>query len=231
MRSSHLNDSKDENDVTTSGEPGNGFLMRNGYILLETGWDVTAPNNGKLFTATAPIAKNPDGSPITGPSTDEFVIDKSATPAQQRLSYPAASTDKSKATLTVRRNYADAPVAAAIGRTGTTPTSGSPRSSSRRAISAGPARSDRRRSTSSPMSPRIRWWSGSASPRCATSRRSCATPRPTTRAGPIRSPATCSTSIRSAPRSPAAPCTTSCSSASINRNAPPATSRSRSTAC
>jgi len=106
-----LNDSKDENDVTTSGEPGNGFLMRNGYILLETGWDVTAPNNGKLFTATAPIAKNRDGSPITGPSTDEFVIDRNATPAQQRLSYPAASKDKSKATLTVRRNYTDAPVA------------------------------------------------------------------------------------------------------------------------
>ncbi len=108
-----LNDSHEGNDVTKSGNAGNGFLMRNGYILLETGWDVSAPRNGKLFTATVPIVKNPDGSTITGPATEEFVIDQGATPAVQRLSYPAASADKSKATLTVRKNYADKPVALA----------------------------------------------------------------------------------------------------------------------
>ena len=43
-----LNDSKTGNDPTTSGEAGNGFLMRNGYVLLETGWDFSAPRNGKL---------------------------------------------------------------------------------------------------------------------------------------------------------------------------------------
>ncbi len=61
-----LNDSKTGNDVTTAGDPGNGFLMRAGYALLEIGADVTAPHNGKLFSATAPIARNPDGSSITG---------------------------------------------------------------------------------------------------------------------------------------------------------------------
>jgi Alpha/beta hydrolase domain len=105
-----LNDSKTESDVTTSGDPGNGFLMRQGYVILESGWDPSAPRNGKLFTATVPIAKNPDGSSIVGPNTDEFVIDKEATPAAQRLTYPAATPDKSKASLTVRRNYADAPI-------------------------------------------------------------------------------------------------------------------------
>ena len=104
-----LNDSPTANDVTTSGDAGNGFLMRQGYILLESGWDVTAPA-GKLFTATVPVAKNPDGSPITGPATEELVIDKSATPARMRLTYPAASGDKSTASLTVRKNYADAPL-------------------------------------------------------------------------------------------------------------------------
>jgi hypothetical protein len=104
-----LNDSKTGNDTATSGEAGNGFLMRQGYIVLESGWDFSAPRNGKLFTATVPIAKNPDGSSITGPNTEEFVIDKGATPAAQRLTYPAASAEKSKASLTVRRNYADAP--------------------------------------------------------------------------------------------------------------------------
>jgi hypothetical protein len=105
-----LNDSKTGNDTTTSGDAGNGFLMRQGYIVLESGWDFSAPRNGKLFTATVPVAKNPDGSSITGPNTEEFVIDKAATPASQRLNYPAASADKSKASLTVRRNYADTPI-------------------------------------------------------------------------------------------------------------------------
>jgi hypothetical protein len=104
-----FNDSKTNNDVTTSGDAGNGFLMRQGYILLESGWDVPPPA-GKLFTISVPVAKNPDGSSITGPATEEFVIDKGQTPAKQKLDYPAASPDKSKASLTVRKNYADAPI-------------------------------------------------------------------------------------------------------------------------
>src|SRR5579864_8402128 len=74
-----LNDSRTESDVKSSGDPGNGFLMRQGYAILESGWDVGAPHDGASFTATVPIAKNPDGSPIVGRNTDEFVIDKSAT--------------------------------------------------------------------------------------------------------------------------------------------------------
>jgi Alpha/beta hydrolase domain len=104
-----LNDSKTGNDTATSGDAGNGFLMRQGYIVLESGWDFSAPRNGKLFTAVVATAKNPDGSAITGPNTEEFVIDKETKPAMQRLTYPAASADKSKASLTVRRNYADTP--------------------------------------------------------------------------------------------------------------------------
>jgi len=106
-----LNDSRNGNDVATAGEPGNGFLMRQGYVIVESGWDVSAPRNGKLFTATVPVAKNPDGSSIVGPNTEEFVIDKGTTRPQQRLSYPAATPDKSKASLTVRLNYDDAPIA------------------------------------------------------------------------------------------------------------------------
>jgi hypothetical protein len=105
-----LNDSETGNDVESSGDAGNGFLMRQGYVVLESGWDFSAPRNGRLFTTTVPVAKNPDGSAITGLNTEEFVIDKGATPAMQRLTYPAASADKSKASLTVRRNYDDAPV-------------------------------------------------------------------------------------------------------------------------
>ena len=104
-----LNDSPTGNDANTSGDAGNGFLMRQGYVLLESGWDVPAPA-GKSFSITVPVAKNPDGSPITGPATEEFVIDKGQTPARQPLNYPAASPDKTKASLTVRKNYADTPI-------------------------------------------------------------------------------------------------------------------------
>lgn len=104
-----FNDAATPNDTTTAGDPGNGFLMRQGYALLETGWDVPGPA-GKSFTIMVPVAKNPDGSTITGPATEEFVIDKGQTPARERLNYPAASADKSKASLTVRKNYADTPI-------------------------------------------------------------------------------------------------------------------------
>ena len=67
-----LNDSPTGNDVNTSGDAGNGFLMRQGYVLLESGWDVPPPA-GKLFSVAVPVAKNPDGSTITGPATEEFV--------------------------------------------------------------------------------------------------------------------------------------------------------------
>jgi Alpha/beta hydrolase domain len=105
-----FNDSRAGIDVESSGDAGSGFLMRRGYSVLESGWDFSAPRNGKLFAATVPVAKNPDGSSITGPNTEEFVIDKDVTPPFQRLTYPAASPDKVKASLTVRRNYADPPI-------------------------------------------------------------------------------------------------------------------------
>jgi hypothetical protein len=104
-----LNDSKTGNDIQSAGDAGNGFLMRQGFTVLESGWDFSAPRGGKLFTMAVPVAKHPDGSAITGLSTEEFVIDR--VPAfVQPLTYPAASADKAKASLTVRRNYGDAPV-------------------------------------------------------------------------------------------------------------------------
>ena len=97
------------NDPTTAAEAGNGFLMRQGYTILEAGWDATAPGGGGHFTIRVPIAKNPDGSPIVGPSMEEFVVDDGKT-MRGRLTYPAAMMDKSKATLTVRTRYEDSPV-------------------------------------------------------------------------------------------------------------------------
>jgi alpha/beta hydrolase family protein len=90
-------------------DAGNGFLMNQGYTLVEAGWDISAPPGGGRFTIRVPVAKNPDGSPIVGPSMEEFVVDN-ATTKRGRLTYPAATVDKSKATLTVRSTYAAEPV-------------------------------------------------------------------------------------------------------------------------
>jgi hypothetical protein len=93
-----------------AGNPGNGFLMTQGYTLVQVAWDIYAPETPITFAVQFPIAVNPDGSSITGIALEEFVIDKTATPAAEPLTYPAATSDKSQATLTVRENYGDTPI-------------------------------------------------------------------------------------------------------------------------
>jgi hypothetical protein len=108
---STLNDSAVGNTTLSAGDAGNGFLMNEGYTIVEAGWDLTAPQGGALFGITLPIASHRDGSPITGPATEELVVDFTSTPASLPLTYPAASADPTRASLSVRENYGDAPIA------------------------------------------------------------------------------------------------------------------------
>lgn len=103
-----FNDAAETNTPGSATDAGNGFLMRAGYNILISGWDISAPSGGGSFTTKAPVAMNPDGSPISGPSMEEFVIEDGKT-VSGALTYPAASLDKSKATLTVRVRYDDTP--------------------------------------------------------------------------------------------------------------------------
>jgi hypothetical protein len=98
------------NDPTTAADAGNGFLMRQGYTMVWSGWDPTvAPNSTtRPFTIVVPVAKNLDGSSIVGPAQEEFVIDNSTT-STGSLTYSAAALNKSQAHLTVRVLYADKP--------------------------------------------------------------------------------------------------------------------------
>jgi hypothetical protein len=98
------------NPTTTNpaaADAGNGFLMRNGYTLLYSGWDLSAVGP---FASSFPIAVQRDGSSIVGPSIEELVFD-ALPPAQQpltaTLTYPAATLDTTRATLTVRTHYTD----------------------------------------------------------------------------------------------------------------------------
>jgi hypothetical protein len=97
------------NDPTKAADAGNGFLMRQGYTIVLSGWDVTVAPGGGRFTIKVPVATNADSSIITGPALEEFVIDDAVT-LTAPLTYPAATSDKSQATLTVRTRYEDPPV-------------------------------------------------------------------------------------------------------------------------
>jgi hypothetical protein len=104
----YLNDAILRNDPTTAADAGNGFLMRQGYTLVWSGWEFSAPTGNNRLRLTVPVAKNPDGSSIAGPSLEEFAVDNSTT-ATGSLTYPAASLDKSLASLSVRLHGSDPP--------------------------------------------------------------------------------------------------------------------------
>jgi hypothetical protein len=103
---------KNSNDPSTAADAGNGFMMRQGYTLVWGAWDAVsgtrADVGGGPFVLDAPVARNPDGSDVVGPSLEEFVIDDDRT-SVERLTYPAASLDTGRAVLTFRARVDDEP--------------------------------------------------------------------------------------------------------------------------
>jgi hypothetical protein len=87
----------------------NSFLMPRGYTIAWSGWEDIDRLDNPAFNSTAsfPVARNRDGSAITGPSYEYIVVGAPA--ASVALSYPAATLDKTRATLTHRVHLNDAP--------------------------------------------------------------------------------------------------------------------------
>ena len=85
----------------------NSFLMPRGYTIAWSGWEDLGTLDTFNASATFPIAKNRDGSTITGPSYEYIVVGTAA--ASVALSYPAATLDKAQATLTHRVHLNDPP--------------------------------------------------------------------------------------------------------------------------
>ena len=109
-----FNQSAGGNNPTTAADAGAGFLMNQGYTLAWAGWDGEVANDATpdLLKITLPVAKNSDGSAITGPSYEYIVIDNGTTRSFTTY-YKAASTDTAKATLTKRQYLTDTPTVVA----------------------------------------------------------------------------------------------------------------------
>ena len=108
MRVGRLNDVALTNDPTTAADGGNGFIMSLGYTIVGNGWDFGAVSDNATMTISVPVAKNPDGSDITGPSY-EYIVFNRAPGERYTLTYPAAMLDTADAALTVRERLDDRP--------------------------------------------------------------------------------------------------------------------------
>lgn len=89
------------NNPSTAANVQNSFLMQQGYTLVWSGWDPSAPPGGDRLTITVPVL-----SGVTGPSYEYFVFDNPSS-MSAALTYAAATTDKTQATLTVREHITD----------------------------------------------------------------------------------------------------------------------------
>src|SRR4029434_5245469 len=86
---------------------GDGWLERQGYTLVDSGWE------GDLTTGlriTLPVARNPDGSEITGRVRSEYILDAPASTQDVTAppAYESISTSNAGATLTRRVHQFDA---------------------------------------------------------------------------------------------------------------------------
>ena len=110
-----FNDAAHSNDPLTLAHAGNGYLMRRGFTVAWLAWEGDMlPGNGRMLL-DVPVARNDDGSPITGQIRVEYLVDAAGTtcfPLSGRIaahSFSTMSLDTGSATLTRRRYPYDPP--------------------------------------------------------------------------------------------------------------------------
>src|SRR5215204_6892914 len=101
-----FNSAQASNDPTTAQDAGNGFLMRNGFAVVWSGWIPGLPANNNL-RIEVPVAGNASTS-IEQMVWDEILANDTKT-VQGRLTFRAITTDKTKATLYVRNRNSEEP--------------------------------------------------------------------------------------------------------------------------
>ncbi|GAC1411955.1 MAG: alpha/beta hydrolase domain-containing protein [Burkholderiaceae bacterium] len=84
-------------------------LLQNGYTIVWSGWqgNITQTGNGAISTVgvTFPVAKQKDGTPITGLAREELVPDFAGSTAIALTYAPASLTDKSEVVFTARQSW------------------------------------------------------------------------------------------------------------------------------
>jgi hypothetical protein len=103
-----FNDAPSRNDPRTAEDAGNGFLMRNGFTVVWSGWIPDLPNTNNNLRITVPVAAG-----VTGRVWDEFLFNNNTT-MQGKLSFKPART--SNASLLMRERNVDQPVAVPAGQ-------------------------------------------------------------------------------------------------------------------
>src|SRR5258706_3872323 len=99
------------NNPLTAADVGDGFLMRQGYTIVDAAWEGDLVAGNRRLVPTFPVATNPDGSPIvakvrieysdrTIPEKGTFTLPLEG--AGNFKAYPAADTNTAHATLTIR---------------------------------------------------------------------------------------------------------------------------------
>jgi len=96
------------NNPTAAAHAGTGFLFERGTTFVWSGWDPTLPKRDGLMGVRFPLALE-NGQPMVRRIREEFQVGKRIASSDTIvLTYPAASLDKSKARLMVRRCESDA---------------------------------------------------------------------------------------------------------------------------
>lgn len=100
-----VNDPRDVRDAGTA------LVLNRGYTIVWSGWEADALRQNGGMAIDVPVATR-DGKPITGTVRDELVSGtRGPAEAPFYLTFAAAGTDGSGASLTVRRREADPPLA------------------------------------------------------------------------------------------------------------------------
>ena len=107
-----FNDSPPDNDPLTTVAAGNGFLMRQGYTVIWSGWQGDLVAGDGLLTADLPEALE-NGEPVRGKVRQEFIAEQEGvlwmplSGAPSIRSYPTLDLDTSHATMTLREHERD----------------------------------------------------------------------------------------------------------------------------
>ena len=87
--------------ASPAADPGDGFLMEQGYTIVWSGWQGDILGGGSGLVAQFPVAGS-DGDPIVDLSREEWTDTGTPPSFAAPLSWPAASTDPDQAILSVR---------------------------------------------------------------------------------------------------------------------------------